>query len=360
MLADPHRLTTFIRERIADGVAPGAVVGIVTPTDVVYREAFGDAQIEPERRAITTETVFDVASLTKVVATTTAILQLVERGELSLWDELSTVYDDVPLEKADISLFQLLTHTAGFKPYIQLEDDPDRAGAMRAILAAPLRHEPGARVTYTDLGFILLADVVRETTGQPFDEYVRQQICEPLGLTRTGFVPDETMPPGTEFAATERSDARGGVLCGSVHDPRAASLGGVSGHAGLFSTIDDLCIFVRAILNGGRLDDERLLGRRTVELMRRNHTPEAETRRGLGWDLRNQTSYSSSGALFGDRSFGHTGFTGTSIWIDPDRDLGVVLLTNRVHPSRDNERIQEFRPRLHNLVATCWDESSAG
>lgn len=326
------RQLEYIDAVVAEGLEnrrmPGCVVLVGRHGKVVFLKAYGDRQIEPEREPMTTETVFDLASLTKPIATATSIMRLVEQGKLRLSDRVADHLPEFGQNgKQRITVLHLLTHQGGLiadNPLGDYADGPEEA--MRRIDALTPLAEPGERFIYSDVGFITLGRLVEKLSGQPLADVTRTQIFAPLGMTETGYLPDESLRK--RAAPTEERD--GHAMRGEVHDPRAYHLGGVAGHAGLFSTAENLAIYAQMLLGGGTYEGMRILGPRTVAVM----TTPVETPgglRGLGWDMR--TGYSSNrGELFSDRAFGHGGFTGTALWIDPQLDLFVIFLSNRVHP----------------------------
>jgi CubicO group peptidase (beta-lactamase class C family) len=347
---DPSRLS-FLKELtmrwMNKGAFPGAVYLIARKGVVVAYEALGHAVKTPFTREMRKDTIFDMASLTKVMATATSIMTLVERGYISLKERVIDYFPDAKWRHKQITIWHLLTHTSGlppFKPVHKLGRD----GIIKAILNSEQLVEPGKRVIYSDLGYILLAEIVKEVSKKPLDVYSSENIFIPLGMKDTMFNPPEHLKD--RIAATEFCKWRERVLIGEVHDERAYALGGVAGHAGLFSTALDAAIFAQMFLNLGKYDHVRVLSPSTVKKMTKNHTKGMGARRGLGW-LLNSRGVTSSGDLLSTKAYGHTGFTGTSLWIDPKLKLIVVLLTNRVHPTRENEMILRFRPLFHNVVA---------
>ncbi|MDI3547801.1 MAG: hypothetical protein PWR10_1453 [Halanaerobiales bacterium] len=349
-------IARFIQHELEEGTFPGAVLGVVNENEILYQESFGYAQLEPVKNRMKRESIFDLASLTKVVATTTAIMQMIEMGQINLWDYLKRYYPEFPGDKEEITIFHLLTHTSGFQAIISLWDQGfSYEEKIKHILDRPLEAKVGEKVIYSDLNFILLGDLIWRVTGQRLDEYVSQHIFQPLRMTMTTFNPLENLPSTDkrDYAATEMCEWRGRVMIGEVHDENAYSFNGVSGHAGLFSTIDDLCIFLQMLLNGGVYNGIKVLSPRSIKLMSRDWTFILVNHRGLGWNLI-KNPHSSGGVLFSSAAFGHTGFTGTSLWVDPELKLGVALLTNRVHPTRENTKIISLRPRLHNLIVSTF------
>ena len=344
----------LLKEELNKATFPGAVLGIVTDEKMIYKKAFGLAQSEGKKRDMKIDTVFGLASLTKVVATTSSIMKLIEDGKINLWDYLKEYFPEIPEDKEEITIYHLLTHTSGYQAIVELwEKDLDYDQKIDYILNLSLENKIGEVVNYSDPNFILLGELIRRVSAKNLHEYTQTEIFAPLQMKRTAFNPLDNLADlrKDEIAATEYCSWRERMIIGEVHDENCYSLGGISGHAGLFSNIDDLSSFVMMLLNKGRLGNKRIFSELTVNTMIQNWTKSLNENRALGWDLRNNFR-SSGGILFSDKAFGHTGFTGTSIWIDPKLKIGVILLTNRVHPSRDNVQIISLRPRLHNLIAS--------
>lgn len=352
-----------------DGVAPGAVLVVSVAGEIVHRRAYGLAQRLPEARPMTVNTVFDVASITKVMATTAAIMVLVESGKLSLEDTVSRFIPDFKGGgKERITLSDLLLHGSGFpawRPFYKEVLDKVAAGgpapgspAARELIFKEVRQTPlaqprGKGSVYSDLGFILLAEVVEAVTGKRLDVFCEEHVFRYLPFRNTFFLPADVSEPRRglpleHFAATEFNPWLDRYLVGEVHDDNAHVMGGVSGHAGLFSTADDIHTFAYTLLRAyqgvkGLLFSPELMR----EFWRRRVFPNGSFR-AYGWDVPTETS--SSGHHFSELSFGHLGFTGTSLWVDGARGIVVVLLTNRVHPSRENEKIKALRPVVHDLI----------
>ena len=351
MAGDPlARIDTLIRKSIKAGAFPGAAVAIGRAGVVVKLDGYGYFTYESEQ-PVTPQSPFDLASLTKVIATTTAAMQLYEQGRLDLDAPVSTYLPAFAVNgKAAITIRHLLTHTSGmpaFKPFYQM-GVTTRQGVVDAVLGTELENEPGAKYVYSDFSMITLALVAEKITGQDFATYTREQIFEPLGMYDTGYRP--TGQPDSTVVPTEVDDYfRNRLIQGEVHDENAWLLDGVAGHAGLFSTAADLARFAFMMTNGGRAGSKPFLKEETIRLFTTRVDPKKHSR-ALGWDTKSLNGYSSAGRLFGPNSFGHTGFTGTSIWIDPDQQLFVILLTNRVHPSRKNRGHIAVRPQVANLA----------
>jgi uncharacterized protein YbbC (DUF1343 family) len=319
-----------ITAAILAGKMPGCVLVIGRHDEVLVRRAYGSRALLPAPSPMMVDTVFDLASLTKPLATATSTMILVERGKINL-RALASKY--VP-ELAPLTAFtveQLLTHTSGLPAATPLSDYglADRSAVMRRLgqsLAGKLKTAPGERFLYSDVGFIVLEEIIRRTSGKDLAAFTREEIWEPLGMTETGYQPAALLRD--RAAPTEQRE--GIWMQGDVHDPRAFALGGVAGHAGVFSTADDLSRYARAMLAKGTLDGKRVLAERTFDAFVTRHETSSGGR-ALGWDKDSRFASHRSG-LLSPRAFGHGGFTGTAMWIDPGKDLYVVFLSNRVHP----------------------------
>jgi uncharacterized protein YbbC (DUF1343 family) len=355
----------LVNDAIARHELPGAVVLIGRGDQVLYRSAFGRRSVDPSE-AMTDDTIFDVASLTKVVATTTSVMQLVEQGRIRLRDPVAQFIPEFSAHgKERITILHLLTHTSGLAPDLPLE--VEFHGTEEAIRRAgdlTPSASPGERFVYSDVNFFLLGDIVRRVSGERLDRYTKAHVFDPLGMRDTMFLPADSLR--RRIAPTERcrplawpcTDAAAPFLRGIVHDPTARRMDGVAGHAGLFSTAADLSRFCRMLLNGGALDGARVLSPATVARMTTPSTPSAmKDVRGLGWDI--DSSYSSNrGELFPIGSFGHTGFTGTSLWIDPSSGGYVVFLSNRVHPDGKGD-VTPLRGRIATVAAAALADAGA-
>ncbi len=360
------RMDAVINASIEKKELPGAVVLVARHGKIVWRKAYGARAIEPQREAMTLDTIFDLASLTKVVATTTSIMILIEQGKVRLSDPVVQFIPEMKGEGRDaITIELLLTHMTGFAPDFDLRDRwTSYDEAMKRLYREPLRSPPGTRFVYSDINYIALGEVVHRVSGLMLDEFARRNIFVPLGMRDTGFRPEAKLRP--RIAPTEKRRAQMNYLGdsgadagseadqwlrGQVHDPTSFRMSGVAGHAGLFSTADDLAIFCQMLLNGGVYNGARILSPLTVATMTRPHAvSESGAARGLGWDI--ATSFSTNrGDLFPLGSFGHTGFTGTSIWIDPASDSFVIFLSNRVHPDGKGD-VGPLRGRVASIVAS--------
>lgn len=341
------RIDDAVRASIERLETPGAVVLVCRRGRVVYRKAFGDRAVQPQREAMTVDTIFDLASLTKVVATTTAIMMLVERGKLSLADPVSLYIPEFAAGgKERVTIEQLMTHRAGLPPDNEISDYVGvSVKPLEEIYKLQPVYEPGTRFVYSDVGFIVAAEIVRRVSGKRIDEFAHENIFAPLGMTNTAYLPPA--PILQRIAPTEMREGR--WMRGEVHDPRSYEMGGVAGHAGLFSTADDLALFCQMLLNKGELGGVRLLAPYTIERMTSAHALPTSQMRGIGWDV--NTSFSSNrGDLFPVGTFGHTGFTGTSLWLDPASQTFVILLTNRVHPNGKGD-VTRLRSFVASIVA---------
>jgi len=336
-----------IQQAVADGNIPGAVLVVGHDGKVIYRRAYGSRALEPRREAITLDTVFDLASLTKVVATTTAVMQLVEQGKVRLNDPVAKYLPEFAQNgKDDITLRQLLTHYSGLAPDLDLKVRWEgKETAYRMMFAETPDEPPGSQFTYSDINFIALGAVVERVSGETLDAYTARHIFAPLKMARTRFVPPATWR--AKIAPTQY-DENEHMLRGVVHDPTARRMGGVAGHAGLFSTADDLAKFAQALLKGG----DGILSPFSVEKMTRpEQPPMAPVLRGFGWDIDSPFS-SNRGDFLPVGSYGHTGFTGTSMWIDPTTQSYIILLTNAVHP-RGKGNAVGLRSRVATAVAAA-------
>ena len=359
------RIDKVVEGEISQQHLPGAVVLVGRKGQVVWRKAYGARALEPAREAMSTDTIFDLASLTKIVATTTSIMILVERGKVRLGDPVSVYIPELKGEGRErITIEQLLTHRAGYAPDFDLRERWNGYDeAIKRLIKEPLRNPPGSRFVYSDINFIALGEVVHRVSGMMLNEFAQKNIFAPLGMNDTGFRPRPTLK--SRIAPTENRrgqmsylgdsaenlGAAGDTwLRGQVHDPTSYRMDGVAGHAGLFSTADDLAIYCQMILNGGQYRGVRILAPLTVAEMTRPRLVSATGwTRGLGWDI-NSSFSSNRGDLFPLGSFGHTGFTGTSLWIDPASEMFVIFLSNRVHPDGKGD-VGSLRGRVATIAA---------
>lgn len=339
-------LDALIEKHIEDKTIPGAVLWIGKPGDTLYAKAYGNRSLVPAKSPMHRDTIFDAASLTKVVATTTAVMQLWEQGKIRLGDRVTDYLPKFQNGKSDITVRDLLTHYSGLRPDVDLEPrwSGEQTGIELALKDKPVT-TPGRRFIYSDINFILLAEIVRAVSGQRIDAYTKEHVFEPLDMDDTGFLPPASKR--NRIAPTEVVD--GAPLLGVVHDPTTRYMGGVAGHAGLFTTAKDLSHFAEMILGGGMYRGKRILQPGTVAKMIAPASPGAKPDlRALGWDVDSRFS-SNRGELFPLGSFGHTGFTGTSLWIDPHSKSYVILLTNSVHPQRKS--VVSLRSKVATVAA---------
>ena len=344
-------MDTAINEAIAEGKCPGGVLWVEhsgRSGGRDYHKAFGKRAVVPADEAMTEDTIFDAASLTKVVACTPAVMLLVERGQLSLEDRVAKFLPEFTGgAKEDVTIRQLITHVSGLRPDISLK--PDWSGydeAIKLACAEKLAAKPGEKLVYSDTGPILLGEIVRRISGKPLDQFLQTELYGPLGMKDTGF-----NPPKEKLGRIAPTEVENGTpVRGVVHDPRARRMGGVAGHAGLFVTAGDLARYARMLLNLGELDGVRIFKPETVKVMTSVQTPPNVTgRRGLGWDI--DSSFSGPrGESFPLGSYGHTGWTGTSIWIDPFSKTFVIFLSNRNHPTEKGS-VVALRKKLGTLAA---------
>lgn len=340
-------LDSIITAAIADGASPGVSIAVGRNGRVAYLRGYGKTDWnDPPSAAVDENTLYDMASLTKVIATVTVAMTLEESGQLDLDRTVASYLPEFNApDKAAITIRHLLTHSGGLEAYAALfKTFHGRQEYLREINARPLKYTPGSAMVYSDWDMILLQLVMERITGKTLDVLAGERIFQPLGMSDTRFLP----PPEwkSRIAATELVPERGGLLRGVVHDENAWAMGGVSGHAGLFSTARDLSIFAQFLLNGGESNNVRLLKPTTIA--RWTACQSKLSSRTLGWDTPSPNS--SAGHYFSARSFGHTGFTGTSIWIDPEKQLYLVLLTNRVDPTRANTKVFALRRSVADAV----------
>jgi len=351
------RAFSVIRDAIAQHAFPGAALAVTHRGALVASQGFGRFTYDEASPEVRADTIFDLASVSKAVATTTLAMLLYERGKLSLEEPLAhTLPEFVTLAprhrqelREAVTLRMLLAHSSGLPAYEKLFGfATNRADLIRAALTTPLRSAPGTHADYSDIGFILLGEVLAAKSGAALDVFAQQEIFTPLGMMRTGFNPapklKATIPP-TEDDRRFRTR----LIQGEVNDENAYVMGGVAGHAGIFAPAPDLARFAECMLHGAPI-----LQPETVKLFTRCETNPAGTSRALGWDTPSRPD-SSSGHWFSSLSFGHLGFTGTSLWIDPGRKLSITLLTNRTWPDRTSQLIREVRPRVHDAIVEALE-----
>ena len=344
----------MMRQAILDGTFPGGVLLVAKSGSIIFHAAYGYANIF-SKIPMTADTIFDLASLTKPLATTLAVMKLVSQKRIGLKQHLGDIlYPFEGSDKAHIRIEHLLYHRSGlpgYRPYYKrlnrLPED-QRKGVLRTfLLQEPLVHPIGKETLYSDLGFMMLCWVIEMVSGQRLDRFVEKEIYFPLGLETLFFVDCGSTPINLNFAATEQCPWRNILLTGLVHDDNAYVVGGIDGHAGLFGSAGDICrllLALQAVFKGqaaNQVFEKKILH----QFLKRNDN----TKRALGFDTP-AASGASCGRHFSKTTVGHLGFTGTSFWMDLEQDIIVILLTNRVHPTRDNDRIKHFRPILHDAI----------
>jgi uncharacterized protein YbbC (DUF1343 family)/CubicO group peptidase (beta-lactamase class C family) len=343
-------LDAAINQAIREDKIPGAVVLVGHDGHVVYRKAYGFRALLPVKEPMTADTIFDIASLTKIVATTSGMMKLFEEGRVRIDDPVTVYLPQFQRGSSPITVRDLMTHFSGLRPDLDLNPPwNDYDTGIRKALADKPAGPPETKFVYSDINFILAGEIVHRLSGLPENRYLKNILFDPLGMSETDYLPSPDLKP--RIAPTEMQDGR--ILRGVVHDPTARYMGGVAGHAGVFSTADDLAKFCQMILDGG----DGIFNPSTIQLFTTPHTPPNQPiLRGLGWDI--QSPYSGvRGALFPVGSFGHTGFTGTSIWLDPASRTYVVLLTNSVHPHA-RKSITPLRGQVATIVARSVGYSS--
>ncbi len=350
----PSIIRDLVEQAIETGETPGCVVAVGTGEELKFLQALGHRQIEPSALPMTTDTRFDLASLTKPVVTAACLAALVEEGRLSWRDPVVRYLPEFgQAGKETLTLGDLLLHVGGLIADNSLEDYQHGVDeAWRRMDALELQAEPRTAFVYSDVGYLALGRVIERVSGRNLAEYARERLFVPLGMEATRFIPERAS--GTPIATTEKRD--GAWLCGEVHDPRAHFLGGVAGHAGLFSCAEDLSRFARMLLNEGELDGVRVLSSAAVREMTRPR-PVPGGWRSYGWDVQSRFSRN-RGELFSSRAYGHSGFTGTSLWIDPEQDLFVLVLATRLHPDGQGS-ILELARRVGSVAAANLGKAAA-
>lgn len=347
-----------LREGLAERAFPSAAVAVGRGREVYFRKVMGDKTTYPTPMAADEHTLYDLASLTKLVSTTMIALRLLEQGRLLLTDPLTRYFSKEELKNApegrgSVTIFQLMTHTSGITPHMPLwKVTPYPQGAAEAILSSPPVCDAGAQVHYSCMGYILLGTILERIEGAPLDVLARRMVFEPLGMTRTTY-----RPTSANVAATEYSQLRGAYISGEVHDENAHFLGGVSANAGVFSPLEDMVTFAMMLSERGRTPDGPFLTSRTFDLAVKNYTAGLAEARGLGFQLKSPVpALSSMGDLMAEGSYGHTGFTGTSLYVDEKSGLWGVLLTNAVHFGRDKTEFFRYRRRFYNAMVADFGD----
>ncbi|MCU1254163.1 MAG: beta-lactamase, partial [Candidatus Angelobacter sp.] len=341
----------ILRSGIDQRAFPGAAVAIARHGKLIAHKGLGRFTYEETSPIVAADTIYDLASITKVIATTTACMILYERGLFDLDQPLVELFPEFGGDTSEqkdarcqVTLGMLLAHSSGLPAYIKLfQTAHNKDELLREALQVPLTAAPGIHAEYSDIGFILLGEVLQKLSGEPVDQFCQREIFTKLNLAHTRFNPSEDQKlliPPTEDDRTFRHR----LIQGEVNDENASVMGGVAAHAGCFSTAFDVSVFAQCLLRGG----SPLVKKETLEIFTRRQDLPSDTSHGLGWDTPTQPSQ--SGRYFSSRSYGHLGYTGTSLWIDPDRQLSVTLLTNRTWPDRGSQSIKQVRPAFHDAV----------
>ena len=349
------RMDSIVRVGLEQGAAPGAALAVGRFGRLVHLKAYGAIDYAAGSPAVDPTTLFDLASLTKVVATTTAAMILEEEGKLDLSRTVQSYLPEFSApDKAGITVRMLLTHRGGLEAFAPLwKEWRGRADYLAQINARPLANPPGTKVVYSDWDFVLLGMIIERITGTTLDAFTAARVFGPLGMSSTRFAPDTNDAALMRHVALTALDTLRGQIHGTVHDPNAWALGGVAGHAGLFGSARDLAVFVQMLLNGGTYAGTRIVKPTTIA--RWTSGQDVGSSRALGWDT--PSAVSSAGRFFSPRSFGHTGYTGTSIWVDPERGLFVVLLTNRVNSRGEATRHVQLRRDVADAVQSAMRDA---
>lgn len=350
-----NKLKELINDAVKSGAFPGATFGLVCGGIKV--DYIGKRALYPEVEENSLETIYDLASLSKVIGTTSAVLRLLEEGKLRLFDR---VVKYLPrLRHEQLTIWHLMTHTSGMRECcVKVTEIKSKEEVWEQIYSFDLKEEPGQKIIYSDLNYIMLGRIVEIVSGLSLDQFVKSEVFVPLEMVDTGYNPIDT----DRCAPTEerKDDVVRGIVRGKVHDETAYILGGVSGHAGVFSTVSDLTHYVQMVLNKGTFRGKKIFSRATIERLfevqvsQTNGTMRHADRRGLGWIINSQNS--SAGDLTSYETILHTGFTGTNIWIDRVNQVGFIMLTNRVHPTRNNALHIEVRAKVANFIIAHLDE----
>lgn len=334
---------------ISDSVFPGSALAVGTNNKILFSKGFGNFTYDKKSSGVTTKSIFDLASVSKVVGTTSAAMILVEQNKMSLDDKVIKYLPEFNNNGKDkVTVRNLLLHNSGLAPFKKYYDVYSTADeVINDIMNLPLDNPTGEKYVYSDLGIITLQKVIEKTSGKSLDVFLEENLFSKLEMNQTMYNPSNEIK--NKCVPTELDDFwRMRLLQGEVHDERAYMLNGVAGHAGLFSTVEDLSKFAMMMLNYGEFENKRIISYEIIDEWTTKQSEQSD--RALGWDTKSVEGYSSAGKYFSNDSFGHTGYTGTSIWIDKENKLFVILLSNRVHPTRANKKISKFRPIIHNAI----------
>ncbi len=354
---EESQIVDLLNEGVETGVFPGAVLLVAVEGEVLFIKEAGVLSSASPQISTKKNSIYDLASLTKPFAATLSVMRLVDRGVIHLDSTLNELIDDsIPVDKRDITLRLLLCHSSGlfdWKPYYQdliKYDQEKRKDVLRQhILNEPLAYKPGKDFKYSDLGFMLLEWIIEEASGKKMDEFLIQHFYEPLKLTRTFLMKNGAVFNLDEVAATEACPWRKKLIHGEIHDDNSWALGEYSGHAGLFGCAEELYIILNMLREHYYSKRHDFFKPETVQAFFKRQNIAKESTWALGWDTPSITG-SSAGEFFSQNSVGHLGYTGTSAWMDLEKDVMVIFLSNRVHPDRENIMIRKFRPRLHNMI----------
>lgn len=345
---DFSKVDSLMQLAITDSAFPGGVILASKDGKVIYQHAYGNYTYDPASSKVTINTIFDLASVSKVVGTTTAAMMLIDDGKLNLDDKVIKYLPEFNNNgKENITIRNLLLHNSGLAPFKKYYDVYSTADeVINDIMNLTPEQEPGTKYVYSDLGMITLQKVIEKISGKTLDKFLEEKLFNPLGMNSTMYNPPAMLRDNC--APTEFDDFyRMHQLQGEVHDERAYMLNGVAGHAGLFSTAPDLAKFMQMILQKGNYQGRQYIKPETVTLFTKKQSDQSS--RGLGWDTKSPEG-SSSGQYFDITSYGHTGYTGTSVWTDPTKNLFLILLTNRVYPTRNNNKLSKYRPLIHDAI----------
>jgi CubicO group peptidase (beta-lactamase class C family) len=350
---DFNEVEKVVNDAIKDSAFPGAAVLISKDGTIYFYKAFGNYTYDKDSKKVTTNTIYDLASLTKVLATTTAAMICIDRNLFKLDDKVSKYIPEFSSNKKEnVTIKNLLLHNSGlpsWKKFWGVYDNPE--DIFNTIYNSELEYETGTKTIYSDLGLITLGKIIEKVSGKSLSDFCKEEIFIPLEMNDTYFNPPDSIK--YRIAPTELDNYwRKRLLVGEVHDETSALLKGVAGHAGLFSTAEDIHNLLITFLNKGKYKEKQIIKSSTIELFIKKYD---NSTRALGWDIKSPEG-SSSGKYFSESSFGHTGFTGTSVWVDPVKEIAVVFLTNRVYPTRENRKIIRVRPELHDAVIKAFQE----
>lgn len=344
------------KNAVDQGLVPSICLAMGMKDHILAQGCYGKTSILPDAVAVNADTVYDMASLSKLLGPTMIALRWIARGELELTDTLPMFFGDaVPAEKQNISIYHLMTHTAGFLPSVRMDKlFSDGQRVLPYLLGCPLQYEPGKQVAYSCLGYIVLGKILEKISGKTLDVLADEEVFTPLGMKNTCYHPLERKWSTENTAYTERSSFQDEWLVGKVHDENAYLLNGVSGNAGVFSTLTDCTVFARMLSCKGRIADRIYLPETILNEAMKDQTPWSDNHKGIGFDLTGGWN-SICGAFFACMAAGHTGYTGTTLYINPDNGAWIVILSNRVHPTRENTQMPRIRRTLCNSFASELD-----